>query len=275
MEILIGTDPELFVWNKNTSSFISGHDLIPGTKVMPFMVPGGGIQVDGVACEFNTLPAGDAKTFLANIKLVQSKLLEMVREKNPDLTLEATPTAFFELEYFRSLPASARALGCTPDYDAYTMEMNVPPRGRRPMRTGAGHIHSGWTYGEYTDDEEHLKKCQKVVKQLDVAIYPLSLLWDTDRRRQELYGKPGAFRPKHYGVEWRTLSNAYLRNDEIIEFVFNMSQAVTKLVFDGVLLFDEFEVVTSSQEAILDNHYKMVEKYELPEFPAYVLEKDA
>ncbi len=41
-------------------------------------------------------------------------------------------------------------------------------------------------------------------------------MYDKDTERRGMYGKAGAFRPKPYGVEYRTLSNAWLSNDERI-----------------------------------------------------------
>lgn len=237
MDILIGTDPELFVKN-DKDEFVSAHDLIPGTKDNPYLVGGGAVQVDGVAAEFNTNPASSEDEFLENINRVRTRLNEMVQEVNPSYHLVAEPTATFTKEYFGMLPPEAVMLGCTPDYDAYTGKQNIPPETTEPFRTGAGHIHVGWTMGVDPLEEDHFKICCELVKQLDAVLYPLSHTWDSDTKRRTLYGKRGSFRPKFYGVEWRPLSNAYLREERTIRLVYRAVFEATRLYFDGVKLYE-------------------------------------
>ena len=50
----IGADPEVFVADSLTNTFVSAHDLVPGTKLEPFAVNKGAVQVDGMALEFNS-----------------------------------------------------------------------------------------------------------------------------------------------------------------------------------------------------------------------------
>ncbi len=70
--ILIGCDPELFVFSENKKKIVSAHDLLPGTKEEPFAVPCGAIQVDGVAAEFNITPADESRRFIQNIAIVKN-----------------------------------------------------------------------------------------------------------------------------------------------------------------------------------------------------------
>jgi hypothetical protein len=39
--------------------------------------------------------------------------------------------------------------------------------------------------------------------------------------RKKLYGKAGAFRPKSYGVEYRTLSNFWIFEEKYIDWVYS------------------------------------------------------
>lgn len=223
MKFTYGVDPELFVMNEG--QFVSAHDLIPGTKECPHGVKFGAVQVDGVAAEFNINPASYRNEFIDNIELVKNELLSFVRVTLPKAELVATPTAWFDPEYFASLPDEARLLGCSPDFDAYTGLENEPPSTDKPFRTGSGHVHIGWT--DYVDpyDPEHFKLCCELTKALDKTVYEASLKWDKDVTRRTLYGKMGAFRPKFYGLEYRPLSNAYLAD---------RSMKTTGLVYDLV-----------------------------------------
>ena len=214
MNILIGADPELFV--KQAGEFVSAHNMVEGTKEEPFKVEGGAVQVDGMALEFNIDPAASEAEFLGNIKVVMSQLEDMVS----GYEVVAESTAHFGHELIAEQPMEARDLGCDPDYNAYTGEENPQPDGDKPFRTAAGHIHIGWTEGEDIHDEAHLATCRTLVQALDITLGIPSLLWDKDEERRELYGKAGAFRPKSYGVEYRVLSNAWLKDERLMSFVY-------------------------------------------------------
>lgn len=227
-EILIGADPEVFL--RKGSGLISAHTLMPGSKYEPLFVENGAIQVDGVAAEFNIFPARDADEFVGNIRHVMAQMLTIIQSNDPEVVFAIQPTAHFDPDYFFSLPGEVLALGCEPDYSAYTMEPNPKPHTDRPFRTGAGHIHIGWTKGMSPHDKEHFALCAETVRALDDTLYEASLQWDPDEERRSLYGAKGSFRPKSYGVEYRPLSNMILSSDEILKYVFNITKSVATSV---------------------------------------------
>ena len=49
MQILLGTDPEVFM--KQHGKFISAHGMVEGDKENPYLVKDGAVQVDGMALE--------------------------------------------------------------------------------------------------------------------------------------------------------------------------------------------------------------------------------
>lgn len=236
-QVLIGTDPEVFLKDKE-GRFVSGHDLIPGTKRDPFVVPLGAIQRDGVALEFNTDPAATKEEFVGNISVVMDFLEQEYKKVNPDLSIVIEPTATFDRKYFMSLPEEARELGCEPDYSAYTGKPNEKPSTTKPFRTGSGHVHVGW--GKFSPhSDEHFEVCMGMVRQLDSLLFLSSLLWDDDKTRRELYGKIGAFRPKAYGVEYRPMSNRWLSKVSIQEFVFEAVKKASEDFLSGVIYEDD------------------------------------
>lgn len=238
-EILLGADPEMFVQNTTTGEFVSAHNIIPGTKDDPYMVHYGAVQVDGVAAEFNIQPAHTREQFVGFIDTVRTRMQQMVSEFNPDYLLVAEPTAIFSREYFDSLPSEVLILGCTPDFNAYSMGKNKPPHTTEPFRTGGGHIHIGFGKAFDPSDKKHFMLCCEIVKQIDAILFPASFLWDSDEKRRTLYGNKGAFRPKSYGVEYRPLSNAWLRDQKTIEFVYDQVYgAVDLLLNKGVKVYD-------------------------------------
>lgn len=215
MDILLGSDPEMFV--KRDGEFISAHGMIEGTKKKPYVVRHGAVQVDGMALEYNTDPATTLKQWETAHVAVQEQMLGLIA---PDLTLEATPTAFFSKEVFNTAPEEAKILGCEPDYNAYTERINGKPNGKVKFRTGAGHIHIGWTDDADIKSDFHLGECYALAKMLDFHLGIPSMLLDGDTNRRQLYGAAGCFRPKSYGMEYRTLSNFWIDTPELREWAY-------------------------------------------------------
>lgn len=281
--ITVGCDPELFVFDKTKETYISAHNYFPGTKHDPHVVGLGAIQVDGTAFEFNIQPAKSLKEFCRNIDITMKIGSNMLKKVNPNLRLEAVPTVVYPQDYFDSLPDETKMLGCDPDFDAYTMLPNTKPITNKPMRTGSGHVHIGWTAAEDISDPAHLFDCQMAVKQMDICLYMTSLLWDDDKQRRELYGNVGAFRPKHYGVEYRVLSNAWLNHPSLIEFVYKSVMKGMDLLDKDVRLWED-PVLASlfnlqrrgfvGDTDLILHASTLRNKYNFPEFPYVALHED-
>ncbi len=222
--LLVGADPELFVYNNNKDCFVSAHDLLPGTKNKPYPVSGGAIQVDGTAAEFNVDPARTFEEFNDNIESVLSSL---VSHLPPGHELRAQPVIVWDEEYFDTLPYSAIELGCMPDFDAWTGRRNPKPRLKHnpTLRTAAGHIHIGFTDKGSLQDINHIRAAQRMAQLMDWHVGAWSCEIDTDNTRRLLYGKAGACRYKTYGVEYRTLSNFWVLNPDLRRQVWDRTVA--------------------------------------------------
>lgn len=234
---LIGTDPELFV--SKDGKLVSGHSLIKGDKEDPFKVKHGAVQVDGTALEFNIDPAGSEEEWMRNIDTVMTILADMI----PGYKLETIPVAEFGFDYLRSLPEKATELGCSPDYDAYLVSTNPRPNGELPFRSAAGHIHFGIPETDNdapVDDADYIGWLATKVRELDFYLALPSLFYDADTKRRELYGKAGAFRPKKYGMEYRTLSNQWLGSDSLKRWAYQASIYAMEQIDKGVSLFDKY-----------------------------------
>ena len=227
MSLLIGADPEIFV--KKNGEFHSAHGLVPGTKYEPFKVPHGAVQVDGMALEFNIDPSHSEEEFAEYIGAVMKTLDDMT----PGYELTSGATADFTPEHMASQPEEALVLGCEPDYNAYTGKMNNPPNGEVNFRTAAGHIHIGWCDGVNPHDPDHIAACELLVRELDLRLALPFSCYDTDNRRRQLYGAPGAYRPKSYGVEYRVLSNRWLDSPELTRWVYRQVVDTFELLTKG------------------------------------------
>lgn len=211
-----GADPEEFLFD-DAGVPQPAVGIIPGTKNAPVSVPGGAVQRDGLAAEFNIKPSSSFDEFFGRVDIVRRKLRSFLPK---GWELRPVPAVEFTADQLAAVPPDALELGCDPDYNAWTGEVNPPPepiKGKQGLRTGAGHLHIGWTAGADIDNPEHRKHCFDLVKQLDwcVGAWLIRLEAESEMSaeavlRRNLYGRAGACRIKDYGVEYRVPSNIWL-----------------------------------------------------------------
>lgn len=237
LNILVGADPEVFVRKAGRKTFQSAYGMIEGDKKNPQKVHLGAVQVDGMALEFNIDPAKNEKEFITNITEVMRIMGEMV----PDYEMVAQPVANFTPAHMKQQPKEALELGCEPDFDAWKGgEANPRPNGNVNFRTGAGHVHIGWTHDVDVNDPGHREACIMAAKQLDYYLGLGSLLYDPDTKRRTLYGAAGAFRPKPYGVEYRVLSNAWLQSEKLMGWVYRQTIKGINDLFEGKAAYTSY-----------------------------------
>lgn len=219
-----GCDPELFIFDEDDNP-VCADGIIPGTKEEPHPVKCGAVQVDGMAAEFNINPVTTFDEFEYNIVTVMKELRKFLPKGH---TLKLLPSVTFSKEVWSKAPTRAKILGCTPDFDAWSGGVNRPPNGAKipRMRTASGHLHIGWRKnGEV--DVDHINNCRDLVKQLDWYLGSWSVRGDPDPTRRSLYGKAGACRYKPYGVEYRVLSNFWLKDKNTRQLAWDrMQQAI-------------------------------------------------
>ena len=214
----IGADPEFFL--RNNDGLVSAIGKIGGSKQLPREISpvGHAVLEDNVAVEFNIPPSTSSREFIENLNFVLSYL----RKNIGNLSFaEGVASASFPEDELNC--PEAFIFGCEPDFNAWTGRKNKSPRADDfTLRSAGGHVHVG------TD----LDKIQ-VIRAMDLYLGVPSVLLDTDTRRRQLYGKPGAFRPKEYGVEYRTLSNFWIWKDSLKEWVFRQTEKALDFVASG------------------------------------------
>jgi hypothetical protein len=245
IKMMVGADPELWIYDNQAKKIISADGLFPGTKEEPFKVPYGAIQVDGMAAEYNIDAVSKSKQFVFNNIAVLRSLRDEIKARNPalDFSFKFGPVAEFGAEYIAEQREEARRLGCTPDFDAYKDgQPNPAPDAEMPFRTASGHVHVGWGDDYDITDPEHLEACVMMAKQLDssVGIYLLQLEGKAGKKRRKLYGKAGAFRPKYYGMEYRTPSNVWLADTHLMTCMFNGVRNAFDALMAGMRNYEEY-----------------------------------
>jgi hypothetical protein len=221
---LLGCDPEVFLFNPESQEFVSSVGLIGGSKDFPRPIndEGDAVQEDNVTVEFNTPPCPTVEMFIEHI----NKNKEWIRSRAAELGLEVriVPSAKFS-EAQLSTP-EAQTFGCEPDFNAWMwgMENPHPETEDKSLRSCGGHIHIA-----LKDTDNHIA----VVQAMDLFVGCQMLEFDDDMDRRKLYGKPGAFRKKSYGVEYRTASNRWIESDELIRWVWDQTEKAVEFARSG------------------------------------------
>lgn len=114
---------------------------------------------------------------------------------------------------------------------------------RSDLLSAGGHLHIGGTFVRMLS----LDQLKEYIRRVDMEVRPIVEAVETDaaKLRRELYGFPGEFRIKPYGVEYRTPSNAIFwpKNVKVLEQVYNImiDKAKTFFTTDDVK-YEEKEV---------------------------------
>ena len=225
--VRIGSDPETFLRDA-AGKYISSVGLIGGSKDEPMPIGNGcSVQEDNVTVEFNTPPTNDPQEFVNainyNLDWISTRAAEL------GLSVVFDPSAVFDKEQLNT--EAAQTFGCDPDFNAWDFgAANPRPRSRnKALRSAGGHIHI---------EAPELDKLE-LTKAMDLFVGVPMLAFDTDSRRRELYGKAGAFRPKSYGIEYRTASNAWLQSDDTKRWAFDQTQKAVEFVRSGKQIPDD------------------------------------
>jgi hypothetical protein len=236
----IGADPEVFVATED-GTIISAEGLVGGGKFNPteFDERGFFVLEDNVMLEFNVPPAESEEEFVDNI-LYAKDWIDMFLQVNGNQAAYHKVTNVFDPKYLKSEQASE--FGCLPDFNVYTREKNPQMCVHTNIRSCGGHIHIGFDYSDQKEQED-------LAKALDITLSLDAVLLDSDTKRRESYGRAGNIRFKHYGIEYRTPSNFWIANEQLIRWVYNR----VKKAFEILPIIDEFEEFTADIRKSIDN----------------------
>lgn len=229
----IGTDPEFFLREKGTGKLKSAIPFIQGDKYNPMPLPcGGTIQRDNVAIEVATAPANSGSDFVDKVRKTFADLMTHIPEGHE---LVVTPYAEFDLDQLQH--EEAQAFGCTPDFDVWTLDQNVAPyAGDTRMRSCGAHIHVGYTEGSGNGFLLEFPGRFKVVKMMDLFHGVISTVLDSSKaalERKKLYGRAGCHRITPYGIEYRVLSNFWMKSPSLVMLMDSLTVDVLRLIREG------------------------------------------
>lgn len=254
----IGADPEVFVGQNGRVKSIVG--LVGGTKAHPRPLPlgdGFAVQEDNVALEFNIPASATKDIFVSNIATATEFLENAVQDMH-GLQFVKDSAVSFPNEELQT--AEALVFGCDPDYNAWTGRKNKPPKADDPnLRSCGGHVHIGIKGTDY----EGLS-IRSIIQHCDLYMGIPSIKMDKGELRKKLYGKAGAFRPKSYGGEYRSLSNYWIFDKRLTEWVYeNTERALDAVLYESSLDEDAKLIQTAINSNVHEIADHLIKKYSL------------
>lgn len=267
-KVTLGTDPEVFLGIKGLPNdvFYPVCGLVGGTKKEPRKLSeiGDGfmIQEDNVMLEFNVPPASTGKEFSDNIGYMLEELPRFIPKF---AEIKIVPSAFFQSTLLQT--PKAQEFGCDPDYNAWTNSMNTVGQGDPNLRTAGGHVMIGY-------ENSNADVSIELIKAMDLFLGIPSILLDTDTERRKVYGKAGAFRLKPFGVEYRVLSNFWIKDYTLRNWIFNSTMEAIAFVNSGKTIAEplisdiQLAINTSDKELcqrIMDEFDIVLPEYKLTE----------
>lgn len=222
--ITFGCDPEFF--------FRRGDDVVGAAKILPkegLFVGESKIIIDGVQAELNPEPATCRQTLGRMILPECFRALKEHMEQYKRLRIDFSQTIKLSDKDFDGLPDDSKKFGCMPSKNAARKgkmgKITVNPETYR-YRSAGGHIHIG-DAGNSVIRELLKADPVRIVKMLDILVGNTCVLIDRDPgniERRKVYGQAGEFRTPPHGLEYRTLSNFWLRSYQLMGLVMGLTR---------------------------------------------------
>lgn len=253
-QITVGADPELFL--ERDGELKSAIDCIGGIKSAPRPLGREGffVQEDNVAVEFNIPPASTVEEFVESI----SWSLKTITDEVAALKFKPSIRASALFPAAELTDPRAFVFGCDPDYNAWKKGRRNPrPRAHNALlRSCGGHIHVGWPLSAKMDR-------LRLIQLMDLYLGVPSVMMDEDEDRRLLYGKAGAYRPQPWGVEYRTLSNFWLKNKEATKWAYEQTMRAVDRAMAFGLPENNQHVIAGQKVAKPDNYSRFMEENDL------------
>lgn len=249
----IGTDPEMFIENEKS-------EIIPAFNFLPDKNKGrffknyekyGKLFWDGFQAEFDVASSSCMDSLSGFIQIGLHNMLVAAREYDKTAKISLKSIIDVPRNVLENTAPEHVAFGCAPSLNIYGMKGLQASGNEVTLRTAGGHIH----FGPYDSIKDLHQNPTNVVKALDavlgIACVSMFATLDNPRRRQ-MYGLAGEYRLPKHGLEYRTLSNAWLCHPLIAHIVFDLARSAFMLGKRDMLKYWK----GNSQETIevINNH---------------------
>lgn len=238
--VYMGCDPEIFI---SLNDKIVGSEKAIPQKGLSLSAGVDKITRDGVQVEFNPKPQ-TCRAYLGNhIRSSFVNLVDELKKKGMDINFDQVIK--ISKKELNSLSDESRKFGCAPSTNIYTNETSVITKDPSVYlkRSAGGHIH----LGSVNYEENRFFEPSLIVPVLDIIVGNTCVLIDRDPanvERRKTYGRAGEYRRIYSDkertkvipgrIEYRTLSNFWLRNYKLMSFVMGLSRLSYSIVCEGL-----------------------------------------
>jgi hypothetical protein len=260
----MGTDPEIFVKDENGEVIPAW--LFLGDKKDNLLTTSGtnfrsAAFWDGFQAEY-AVRASFCLGFVTDA--IRDGLLKVYRAAiayNPKARLSLASVAEVPMKYLREGEDKHIMFGCMPSKNVYDKQGEHAGNGRDlPIRFAGGHIHGG----RQADSKAKERMIRAMDALLGVPCVSMFAEYDNPVRRQ-FYGLAGEWREPAHGLEYRTLSNAWLTHPAITHFVFELARKAMQFGqadLNGLIKGDDKDIqriintcdVQAAKEFVATNH---------------------
>jgi hypothetical protein len=217
-----GSDPEIFVVDEQ-GEIIPAWTFLPDKKANSPTDEYGKVFWDGFQAEFTTRSTACLSWVVDSMHYGLKTVLTKARAVNPNAKLSISNVLPVNEDTLLNGKDEHVTFGCLPSLNAYNKKgIKIENARAIPFRFAGGHIHLGATY----------KDIIETVKMLDavVGIFAVGAFANIDTPiRRKFYGLAGEYRRPVHGLEWRTLSNAWLCHPAITMCIFDMARYAASL----------------------------------------------
>ena len=234
--VKLGCDPEFFF--KQNGQVIGSEKVIDIKNGLPMTNRVSKFIVDGVQAELNPAPNSCRANLANEISYCFKVLRDKLKADHGDISASFAPVEEISREELESLDTSSRVFGCAP-----SMNTNPESRGSATLvdpseyryRSAGGHIHLGRLLPAdgYYGTNAALDNPEALIPIMDVLVGNTCVLIDRDPgniERRKVYGRAGEYRTPAHGVEYRTLSNFWLRAYPLMSLVMSLARFSSDIV---------------------------------------------
>lgn len=259
IDCMLGTDPEFFLVNKK-GEVVGSEKLIPknGLKYAD-----GEIVRDGVQVEIKPEPSYCRQVLASYIASLVGKLAQIAELKG--LAISPEPGVWVSEKEMKTLSPENQVFGCSPSKNVHNSKAKIKADPTKYFfRSAGGHIHIG-----------HREKNLRGVGNVSILYYPEQLIpimdivlgntcvlldrHESNKERRKNYGRAGEYRIQPHGLEYRTLSNFWLRHETLMSLVVGLARQAVSMASDENLRVALLKAVKMDDvtKAINENDFEL------------------
>lgn len=215
---MISTDVEGFIRSPK-GDYIPAERVLGGSKGNAQAVGKGVVaHPDNVMAEFAL--AGPCKP--ENFQDRVQSAVRLLRKHIHPLDIMFSPCVEFSDDWLKKAKL-AEEIGCEPDWQGDCMRISITTEQLGNYRGAGGHLH--FDLNSQISPDYAATVCDCTVGLAAVAY------GEKQGRRRQFYGLPSLYRPKPYGLEYRTLSNWWVENSpkEFFSLIKRLAYALEKV----------------------------------------------